>query len=280
MDYNSLVKTIESLPPLSNAAILIQKLYENGAADVNITKLVKLIESDAVLTANILKMINSPLYGFSKQIASVAQAVTLFGTEMVYGLVLHYAINERMKANTEMFGISPAIFNDVCHLQSSLVFQWYSKIDTRQAQFLTPLALIMESGKLVMAKNIMESHYAEKFKQGYKSAKDTTVYEDSVFGTSSYYVSGMLFDHWNLEPLYVDILKALDYEPEYKTDKIESYTDTMAVIKTAVNPKEILTKESVLKAARLVNDMGFDEERFIDVALRIKKTYVENLKNR
>jgi len=280
MDFQSLVDTIESLPPLSNAAILIQKLYENGASEVNITKLVKLIESDAVLTANILKMINSPLYGFTKQIASVSQAVTLFGTEMIQGLVLHYAINERMKANTEMFGVSPAIFNDVCQLQSSLVMQWYSKIDIRQAQFLTPLALIMESGKLVMAKDVMKNNFAQKFKEGYLSSKNTVEFEDSVYKTSSYFVSGILFEHWNLEPLYVEILKAIDYEPEYATDKIESYTDTLAVIKTAVNPKEILTKESVLRAARLVKDLGFDEEDFINIALRIKKTYIQNLKNR
>lgn len=280
MDFQSLVDTIESLPPLSNAAILIQKLYENGASEVNITKLVKLIESDAVLTANILKMINSPLYGFTKQIASVSQAVTLFGTEMIQGLVLHYAINERMKANTEMFGVSPAIFNDVCQLQSSLVMQWYSKIDIRQAQFLTPLALIMESGKLVMAKDVMKNNFAQKFKEGYLSSKNTVEFEDSVYKTSSYFVSGILFEHWNLEPLYVEILKAIDYEPEYATDKIESYTDTLAVIKTAVNPKEILTKESVLRAARLVKDLGFDEESFINIALRIKKTYIQNLKNR
>jgi len=280
MDFQSLVDTIESLPPLSNAAILIQKLYENGASEVNITKLVKLIESDAVLTANILKMINSPLYGFTKQIASVSQAVTLFGTEMIQGLVLHYAINERMKANTEMFGVSPAIFNDVCQLQSSLVMQWYSKIDIRQAQFLTPLALIMESGKLVMAKDVMKNNFAQKFKEGYLSSKNTVEFEDSVYKTSSYFVSGILFEHWNLEPLYVEILKAIDYEPEYATDKIESYTDTLAVIKIAVNPKEILTKESVLRAARLVKDLGFDEESFINIALRIKKTYIQNLKNR
>ncbi len=280
MDFKSLVDTIESLPPLSNAAILIQKLYENGAQEVNITKLVKLIESDAVLTANILRMINSPLYGFTKQIASVSQAVTLFGTEMIHGLVLHYAINERMKANTEMFGVSPIIFNDVCQLQSTLVMQWYSKIDIRQAQFLTPLALIMESGKLVMAKDIMKNNYTQKFKQGYMGAKSTVEFEDSVYISSSYFVSGMLFEHWNLEPLYVEILKSLDYEPEYKSDKVESYADTLAVIKTAINPREILTKESVLRAARIVKELGFDEQTFINIALRIKKTYIQNLKNR
>ncbi|MCW8838007.1 MAG: HDOD domain-containing protein [Thiovulaceae bacterium] len=278
MDYNSLVNTIESLPPLSNAATMIQKLYENGATEVNITKLVKLIESDAVLTANILKMINSPLYGFSRQIASVAQAVTLFGTELVYGLVIHYAINERMKANTDMFGVSPSIFNDVCHLQSSLVLQWYSKIDTRQAQFLAPLSLIMESGKLVMAEDVIHGNYVNEFKTQYEKAKDPLAYEDSIFGTSSYFVSGMLFEHWNLEPLYVEILKSLDYEPEFITNKVESYTHTLAVIKTAINPKEILTKQSVLKAARLVDEQGFDKDYFISVALRIKKAYIENLK--
>ena len=93
MDYEALVKTIESLPPLSDTTVLIQKLYAEGAENVDIIKLVRIIESDALLTANILKMINAPIYGFSTKIASVAQAVSLFGTHTVYGLVLSYAMS-------------------------------------------------------------------------------------------------------------------------------------------------------------------------------------------
>ena len=68
MDYETLIKTIDSLPPLSDTAVLIQKLYAEGAENVDIIKLVRIIESDALLAANILKMINAPFYGFSSLI--------------------------------------------------------------------------------------------------------------------------------------------------------------------------------------------------------------------
>ena len=280
MTYEGIVKSIESLPPLSNATFLIQEVYADGAANVDITKLVKIIESDSLLTANILKMINAPIYGFSKQIASVSQAVTLFGTQEIYGLVLHYAINEKIKANTRIYGVSATTFNDICHLQSALIIQWYSKIDPRQAQFLTSLALIMESGKLVLAQEITKSNYVKEFKNGYENCSDTSAYEDSLIGTTSYYISGLLFEHWNLEPIYVEILKYLDYEKDGISDKVTSYLDTLSVIKTAVNTKDILTKKSVLLACRQVNEMGLNADYFADVALRVKRNYLFSLKNR
>jgi len=280
MTYEGIVKSIESLPPLSNATFLIQEVYADGAANVDITKLVKIIESDSLLTANILKMINAPIYGFSKQIASVSQAVTLFGTQEIYGLVLHYAINEKIKANTRIYGVSATTFNDICHLQSALIMQWYSKIDPRQAQFLTSLALIMESGKLVLAQEITKSNYVKEFKNGYENCSDTSAYEDSLIGTTSYYISGLLFEHWNLEPIYVEILKYLDYEKDGISDKVTSYLDTLSVIKTAVNTKDILTKKSVLLACRQVNEMGLNADYFADVALRVKRNYLFSLKNR
>lgn len=280
MTYESLVKTIESLPPLSNATLLIQELYANGAGNVDIIKLVRIIESDALLAANILKMINAPIYGFSKQIASVAQAVTLFGTQEIYGLVLHYAIREKIKANTRIYGVSSMVFNDICHLQSALLMQWYSKIDPRHAQFLSSLALIMETGKLVLAQEITKSNYVKEFKEGYEKCKDTSVYEDSLLGTTSYYVSGLLFEHWNLEPIYVEILKYIDYEKDGISEKVMSYLDTLNVIKTAVNTKDILTKKSVLKACRAVNEMGLNADYFAEIALRVKRNYLFSLKNR
>ncbi len=280
MTYESLVKSIESLPPLSNTTFLIQELYANGAGNIDIIKLVKIIESDALLAANVLKMINAPIYGFSKQIASVSQAVTLFGTQEIFGLVLHYAIHEKIKANTRIYGVSATTFNDICHLQSALLMQWYSKIDPRQAQFLTSLALIMESGKLVLAQEITKSNYVKEFKKGYEACKNTSEYEDSLLGTTSYYISGLLFEHWNLEPIYVDVLKYIDYEKDDISPKVISYLDTLNVIKTAVNTKDILTKKSVLLACREVNDMGLNADYFAEVALRVKRNYLFSLKNR
>ncbi|MCK4874862.1 MAG: HDOD domain-containing protein, partial [Sulfurimonas sp.] len=81
MTFKNIITELESLPPLSNTPFIIKQLYSYGAQNIDIIKLVKAIEDDAVVAANILKMINAPIYGFSRKIASISQAVTLFGTD-------------------------------------------------------------------------------------------------------------------------------------------------------------------------------------------------------
>ena len=272
MKFNAIIKRIDSLPPLSNATVFVQQLYSEGAENVDIIKLVRIIESDALLTLNILKMINAPIYGFSRKIASVSQAVTLFGTEIVYGLVMNYSILEALKANTSAYGISSTKFNDVCHLQSALMMQWYSKVDLRHAQFLAPLALIMEAGKLILVREIASSDYVTEFKTGLRKCRSIEKYEYSLLDTTSYYISGLLFEHWNLEPLYVDMLKGLDFKHEGDV-KMKYYIDTLHVVRTAVNVREILTNASIEKACILVEDMDLDADYFRHIAKRIKESY-------
>lgn len=279
MTFKHIITELESLPPLSNTAFIIQQIYSVGTQNIDIIRLVKVIEEDAVLAANILKMINAPIYGFSRKIASISQAVTLFGTEEIYGLVLKYAVAEQLKADTDIYGIDNKVFNDVCHLQSALMLQWYSGIDIRHAQFMAPLALIMESGKLVLANEVMKSNYIKEFTLGYKNCKNVSEFEHNLLGTTTYYLSALLFEYWKLEPLYVKILKGLDFEGEYNP-KVESYIDSLDVVRTAVNPKYILTKKSIEEAAEIVEDIGLDPEKFIKVAKRVREQYNKVLINR
>ncbi len=272
MNFQSVIANIDSLPPLSNAAFLVQQLYSRDADNVNIAKLVRIIESDALLTANILKMINAPIHGISKKIASISHAVALFGTRNIYGLVINYAINEKIKANTAIYGLSAPEFNNMCHLQSNLMMQWFSTIDLRQAQFLAPLALIMESGKLVLSNEISKSNYEQEFKKGFRDCEDMERYEYSLIDTTSYYLSALLFEHWHLEPKYIEVLKGLDFEIE--TDKkTEHYIDTLDVIRVAINVKEILTDESILLACNVVEDLEMDPKHFRSVAVRVRDEY-------
>ncbi len=279
MDYESIVKDIESLPPLSDSAILVNRLYSEGAENVDIIKLVRIIESDALLSLNILKMINAPFYGFSKKIASVSQAVSLFGTRTVYGLVISYAMNQTIKANTNAYNISSSKFNDMCLLQSYLMMQWYAKIDLRHAQFLTPLSLIMESGKLIISQVISKNKNIKEFQKGIKECEYIEEYEFELIGTSSYYLSGLLFEHWNLEPLFVVMLKNLDFEGEDLGEKMDSYIDTLDVIRTAVNVRELLTDQSIAEASEMVKTLELDEHHFQKVAYRIKKSYEKKQKS-
>ena len=280
MTFKNIITDLESLPPLSNTPYVIQQIYSVGAQNIDMLKLVKVIEDDAVLAANILKMINAPIYGFSRKIASISQAVTLFGTDEIYGLVLRYAVDEQLKADTSIYGVDTKIFNDVCHLQSAFMMQWYSTVDLRHAQFMAPLALIMESGKLVLANEVMKSNYIKQFTLGYKKSRNIEQFEHSLLGTTTYYLSGMLFEHWKLEPLYVEILKGLDFEVNETSEKVTSYIDSIDAVRVAVNLKSIFTQDSIYEACGIVEDMGLDPEHFTKVARRVREQYNKVLINR
>ncbi|WP_428737629.1 HDOD domain-containing protein [Sulfurimonas sp.] len=276
MDFDTIVDGIKELPPLSDTAKVVERLYVNGAENVNITNLVYAIESDASLTVNILKIINAPYYGFSRKIASVSQAVTLFGTQTIYGLVIKFCAESLIIANLRPYGISSTQFNQISHLQSSLMNQWYSKIDLHHAQVMTPLALIMESGKLVTSREIVKAGKIKEFQDGLLKADDLIEYENNFFGTTSSYVTGVLFEHWNLDPLYVSILKELDYIGEDTSPQMEAYIFSLDVVRTAINAKEILTQNSIAHACDLIEDKGFGVDHFLQVTSRIKEKLNKN----
>jgi len=279
MKFDNIVDSIELLAPLSDATLEMQKMYADGLEELDINKLIALIETDSLLYANILKMANSPMYGFSHRITLVSQAVTLFGIMQIYGFFMNYVVTQKIRAKTEIFGFSNERFNDICNIQSSLLMQWYSDIDLDTARFLSPLALIMESGKLIIASEVIASDYEAEFIDEFKSVKDIRAFEKKLIGKTSYTLSSLIFKHWKLDERYVEILKNLDAEI-IEDEKLQRHVDILNVIITAVNLKSILSKKSVLEACALVKKMGLNPQKFADVTLKIKRSYMQELKSR
>jgi len=280
MTYKDLVKNIDDMPPLSKVASVISGLYAHGAHNVDFKKLIRMIEADVMLTANILKTINSPYYGFSHKISSISQAVTLIGAQQIYSLVIHYAISKHLTADTTIYGFNNAQFNEMCILQSTLMMQWYSKIDLRDAHILTSLALIMESGKIIISKELLDSDYREEYRKGFLACENIPKFEQEFLYTTSYYLSALLFEHWNLNPINITILKNLDKEEKDMDEDVDAiiaqYIKAIDIVRTAINLKEVLTDASIEKAATKVKDMGLDEEYFQNVANRIRKKYEQS----
>ncbi len=85
-------KVIElvNLPTLPGILKKISKMTENresNAADV-----AEIISADQVLSAKVLRLVNSPVYGFPGRISSITHAVVLLGFNVVKGMVLGTAV--------------------------------------------------------------------------------------------------------------------------------------------------------------------------------------------
>ena len=79
----SIYKRIKALPPLDDTVTKIQAICKNENSSLN--DLSQIIEKDPMLTANILRSANSPLYGFSREVTTISRAVALFGMATISG---------------------------------------------------------------------------------------------------------------------------------------------------------------------------------------------------
>ncbi len=122
---NNLLKKIKALPPLDDTIMKIQRICTDKNSSLN--DLVKVVEGDPMLTANILKSSNSPLYGFSREIKNVSHAISLFGMATIRGFALSSAIKQNMKIDLSPYDLTNAKFLEISVAQSALMFNWFSK---------------------------------------------------------------------------------------------------------------------------------------------------------
>lgn len=270
--FESLVKYIEELPPLPESVERIQGLYAQGSPDIK--ELVSLIESDPVLTADILAKVNAPCYSFSKHVVSIMQAVTLMGSATIRGFVLSSAINQRFEIDMRPYNISNARFSQMCHLQSALMFQWYMSVDIEQVKFLTPVAFLMEMGKVVIATEVNNSDYINLFQEELKKAEAEKEVEILFTDMTSSQVASLLFKHWCFDESFIMDMKYMDAVDEAPED-VKTYINALNVVRKAVNINHQLTDESIETSAKLVEEIGLNKEHYIKTAKRLQKSFLE-----
>ncbi len=88
------VKDLPTLPGvLQEVAILVEN--PNTSTD----QISKAISKDQVLSAKVLKMVNSPIYGFPGRIGSIQHALVLLGFNVIKGIIISTSVFDVMNAN-------------------------------------------------------------------------------------------------------------------------------------------------------------------------------------
>ncbi|HHW19917.1 MAG TPA: HDOD domain-containing protein [Thermodesulfovibrio thiophilus] len=115
------VERIESLPTIPPILKKILSIIEDP--NVSLNKITEFVSTDPTLTARILKMVNSPVYGFPGRISSISHAMVILGLNAVKGLLLGVSVFEIMQKN--MIGLwehslSTAIFARIIAIKKEL----------------------------------------------------------------------------------------------------------------------------------------------------------------
>jgi putative nucleotidyltransferase with HDIG domain len=89
------IELINTLPTIPKVLHRLLTLIENPRVSLN--QISNFVAGDPALTNKVLRMVNSPVYGFPGRISSVDQAVILLGLTVVKGLLLGVSVFDLMQ---------------------------------------------------------------------------------------------------------------------------------------------------------------------------------------
>jgi len=195
--------TLPSLPSLYS-----EMMDEIQAPEPSIKKVAEIVSKDIGMTAKMLQIVNSALFGLSHRVADPAQAVSLLGLDTVRSLVLSVHVFRQFDGiDLEGFSLE-ALWNHSMQVGS------YAKSIARSegeggrasgADGAFIAGLLHDVGKLVLVANL-PGRYGEALCLCEAEGLAIAEAEKRVFGTTHAEVGGYLMGLWGLPTPVIDAI--------------------------------------------------------------------------
>ncbi|MCX6051537.1 MAG: HDOD domain-containing protein [Campylobacterales bacterium] len=258
---SSIIDSIKSLPPLSKTITDVNIIY--SSEDSSLADMAKAVASDPMIVANILKAANSPLYGFGKEIQSVAQAVSLFGMSMTRSIVVGNSVKKLLNVDMQPYGITSERFAEICSQQAALMLSWYKRVDKQKAAKLYLAAFLQETGKIIIASDIIQEDETTSFFSEVEMTNNIAQVEKAYVDVTSSEVTAKVFEHWGFDSEFIDIIKYAD-NPHAAPRGIQEYCIALNIIKTVIPINKPLSEISINYGLKKASDAGYDHRLLED----------------
>lgn len=265
-----IAERIKSLPPLPRSFHEISEICNN--IDSSINDLANVIEKDPMLVANLLKVANSPLYSFRIEIKNVLQAVSLFGMSTTRSLVTDMSIKKLLNVDMAPYGVTPEEFASISGLQSALMMHWYKEVDSSKVEILFLSALLQETGKILIADEIVKNDETYQFKSAIESSTNIASVEQSFVGTTSGEITSRIFQHWQFDEFMVQAIKYSD-DVDAAPLEVRPFALALKVVKVAVPMNSPLSERSITIALNLVTKENLNEAAFATAIEQLLEHY-------
>ena len=183
------------LPPFS--PILNRLIASLANEDVSFAKIADLIEKDTVLAGNILKLVNSALYGLAGTVNSIRHAVSLLGITKLRNAALSMSVARMWNQVKTPPGWSTANFNQHSVGVGILADLLAQRLDVEYAEGAFAAGLFHDLGLLLVAIG-MHDEYKQLSLLCQQSQKWEPEYEIQVLGMTHAELSAEALAQWNL----------------------------------------------------------------------------------
>ncbi len=204
------VLNVATLPTLPGVITKLNSLVENDKSSID--QMSHVISSDQILSARVLKLVNSPFYGFSGRVSTVSHALILLGVNVVKGLTLSASIFELMEK--EAVGLWEHSLGTAVMARFIAKELGHSDLDG-----VSTAALLHDIGKVVI-KILFQEDYNRI--QSAAVSRETTVLEieREILDTDHAEIGSWLAQAWNLPQKLIEPIAfhhAVERSKEQKT---------------------------------------------------------------
>jgi len=257
---NKILEKITQIPTLPESIIKIEAIYNDENSNFN--DIVKVLEKDPLLIADVLKMANSPLYGFSREIKEISQAIALFGMGTVRGFVLANLAKQTFNLDLSPYNISNENFINLSKKEHTLMTAWCIRKENKLMSILSPAIFLIEIGKVIISKEIIETNQKDKFQKLLKENQNINEVEKEMIGMTTIEVSSLIFEQWNFEKNLIDVIKNCDTPENATTEENKRIAMILKVVRTCININNEITEENLEKSKELIKKYNLDLSSF------------------
>lgn len=174
----------------------LQKLLNNPRSQL--TDLSKNITSDPVLTAKVLKMANSPYFGFTQKLDSISHALMILGLQNVKNIMYREGLRGMFDAGSMHNKAAVAALWRHSNLVCICTQHFHDLFDGLNRGTLFTLGIVHDIGKLIL----MDVFQQSGKKDGGDYPMDILVSEeDQLFAINHTVIGGCALEHWNFSDL-------------------------------------------------------------------------------
>jgi HD-like signal output (HDOD) protein len=196
------VKTIIQLPALPTLALEVVEMVDNPKTSAQ--QLGRLISADSALTGKVLKIANSPFYGFPKKISTVDFAIIVLGFDALKEIVISIALVSTLQRKTDTF-FNTQLFWDHSISTGVIARRLARDIGYRVTGEVFVAGLLHDMGISVLNK-----YFSSEFHRIVDIVRESELSfydaEESVLAVTHAEIGGWLGERWNLPDHLVEAI--------------------------------------------------------------------------
>jgi HD-like signal output (HDOD) protein len=194
MKLDHLVQQIGSLPTLPSVIVRVNE--QVGNPKTSALDLARTILEDQSLTARLLRLVNSPFYGFPRRIATVTEAVTILGFAPVRSLLLTASVVDLLVGEeTPDFSPTGLWEHSVGAAVGAGLLARYTRHEDREEVFVA--GLLHDVGKLVLF-HFLTKEFLAVLETSRREDIPIRTAEQRLLGFTHDQVGRLLAERWKL----------------------------------------------------------------------------------